>query len=269
MNDVSKFEQISRNMRKSIVRLVHRTRSPHIGSSLSCVEILVALYFKHLNNSPETAVDPDRDRFIMSKGHACPALYAVLAERGFISTGELEMFARNGGTFEQHPSRDIDRGIEVSSGSLGHGLSIGAGMALTAKLEDRPYRTYVLLSDGEMNEGSVWEAAMFSAHHGLHNLTALVDCNKIQALGFTKDIIDMEPVGEKWRSFGWNTREIDGHNVKQIFESLDSPSLEKPNAVILHTIKGKGVSFMENQLLWHYRAPDDEEYKIAIEELSR
>lgn len=267
--DIKHYEFLSKRIRKTILDMIYKTKSPHIGSSFSIVEALVALYFKFLNISPDDTFDPERDRFILSKGHGCPAFYAVLAERGFISREELNGFAVNDGILEQHPSRDLIKGIEVSTGSLGHGLSIGTGMALACKVDKKQYKVYVLLSDGELNEGSVWEAIMFAGHHKLNNLAAFVDYNKIQALGCVRDIIDLEPLGEKWRSFGWCVQEIDGHNFEQIFNSLNSLSSEKPNVIILNTVKGKGVSFMENQLLWHYRAPNDEEYELALKELSQ
>lgn len=185
------YPLLSKKIRKSILDLIYKTKSPHIGPSFSIVEILVALYFKVLNVSPDNASNHNRDRFILSKGHACPALYAVLAERGFISKDDLDGFATNDGILEQHPNIDLDKGIEVSTGSLGHGLSIGTGMALAGKVDKKQYRVYVLLSDGELNEGSVWEAIMFAGHHKLSNLIAFVDYNKIQALGCTRDIIDL------------------------------------------------------------------------------
>ncbi len=266
-DDVLQYEEIAKSVRLSVLNMIHRTGSPHIGPCFSIVEILVALYFKALKASPETTDDPDRDRFILSKGHACPALYAVLSERGFMSRDDLKGFAVNGGTLEQHPAQDLDRGIEISTGSLGHGLSVAAGMALAGRLDNREYKVHVLLSDGELNEGSVWEAAMFAGHHRLDNLVALVDYNRMQALGGTGDILGLEPLGEKWRAFGWYVQEIDGHDFSQIFKALDSLSSEKPNVLILQTVKGRGVSFMENQVLWHYRSPDDEEYEGALKEL--
>ncbi|NOY39806.1 MAG: transketolase [Nitrospirae bacterium] len=266
-DDFLQYEEISKSVRISVLNMIHKTGSPHIGPCFSIVEILVALYFKSLNTSPEAAVDPDRDRFILSKGHACPALYAVLSERGFMSREDLKGFAVNGGTLEQHPARDLSRGIEVSTGSLGHGLSVAAGMALAGRVDSKHYKVYVLLSDGELDEGSVWEAVMFAGHHKLANLTALVDYNRMQALGDTGDILGLEPLGEKWRAFGWHVQEIDGHDFRQIFDALSSLSTEKPNVLILHTVKGKGVSFMENQVLWHYRSPDEEEYEEALKEL--
>ncbi len=263
------FHLLSSRIRQSILNLSHRTKSPHIGSSFSSVEILASLYFKILAISPTDPSNSNRDRFILSKGHACPALYAVLAERGFMSKEDLNGFAVNGGTLEQHPNMDNEKGIEVSTGSLGHGLSIGAGMALAAKRDRQDYRVYVLLGDGELNEGSVWEAAMFASSHHLDNLVAIVDYNKIQALGYTEDIISLEPLTQRWSSFGWATAEIDGHDFGQTFETFDRVpfSAGKPNIIIAHTIKGKGVFFMEDELLWHYRAPDDEEYERALREL--
>ena len=264
------FLALSKKVRKNILKIIHRTKSPHIGSSLSTVEILVSLFFRVLKVSPEDSTNPDRDRFILSKGHACPALYVVLAERGFMCEEDLQGFAVNCGVLEQHPNRDINRGIEVSTGSLGHGLSIGIGMALAAKKDRKNYKIYVLMSDGELNEGSVWEAAMFASHYKLDNLAAIIDCNKIQALGYTKNIINLEPLSQKWSSFGWAVSEIDGHDFSQILEVFEKTpiSVGKPNIIIAHTIKGKGVSFMENKLLWHYRSPNDEEYEMALKELS-
>jgi transketolase len=257
-------------IRRIVLDLVYKTRSPHIGSSFSSVEILQSLYFEVLNVSPGDPFNNSRDRFILSKGHACPALYVVLAEAGFLSDEELKGFAIDGGTLEQHPTRNLKQGIEVSTGSLGHGLSVGIGMAIAAKRDGRDGKVFVLMSDGELNEGSVWEAVMFAAHHRLDNLVVIVDYNKIQALGFTKDVINLEPLSKKWLSFGWAVEEIDGHDCNHITETLMRVPFTngKPNIVIAHTVKGKGVSFMENDLLWHYRTPDKEEYDLALKELS-
>jgi transketolase len=261
---------LSSKIRRVVLNMIHRTGSPHIGSSFSCVEILISLYFRIMRVSRDSSFDNNRDRFILSKGHASPALYAVLAEAGFLSEKELEGFAINGGTLEQHPTMDLKRGIEASTGSLGHGLPMGMGMALAAKRDNRRSRIFILMSDGELNEGSVWEAAMFGAHHKLDNLVAIVDYNKMQALGFTKDIAGLEPLSQKWSTFGWEAKEVDGHDLNNIIETLMGVPFvkNKPSIVIAHTIKGKGVSFMENDLLWHYRAPDNEEYKLAFKELS-
>ncbi|MGA1870325.1 MAG: transketolase [bacterium] len=266
-DDFLYYEKIAHKIRKHILEIIYKTRSPHIGPCFSIVEILVALYFKFLKISSEKPFDVERDRFILSKGHGCPALYAVLFEKGYISKEDIEGFAVNNGVLEQHPSIDLSRGIEVSTGSLGHGLSIGIGMALAGKTDRKNYRIYVLLSDGELNEGSVWEAIMFAGHHKFSNLVACIDYNKIQALGYTKDIIDLEPFSEKWKSFGWTVQEVNGHSFEQIFKALNSLSSKNPNVIILHTVKGKGVSFMENQLLWHYRAPNEKEYDLALREL--
>ncbi len=262
------LEEISKQVRRGILDIVYKTRSPHIGSSLSVVDILVSLYFKFLNNSPESVRDEKRDRFILSKGHAALALYVVLAERGYINKEHLEGFAVNGGTLEQHPNKDLDRGIELSTGSLGHALSVGSGMAMAGKMDRIKYKVYVLLSDGELNEGSVWEAIMFAGHRKLYNLVALVDLNKIQALGYTNNIIDMNPLNEKWKAFGWHVQECNGHDHKEISFMLENLSNDKPNVIILDTVKGKGVSFMEDQLLWHYRSPNDKEYQSALRELN-
>lgn len=254
---------IAKGIRLSVLEIIHKTKSPHIGSSYSIVEILVALYFGAMKIDPANPANPNRDRFILSKGHACATLYAVLAERGFFPHKELEGFAVNDAIFEHHPNKDLLRGIELSTGSLGHGLSVGAGMALAGKIDGCGYRTFVLMSDGETNEGSVWESAMFAGQHKLSNLVAMVDYNKMQALGCTKDIIDLEPFTDKWRAFGWHAQSVDGHDFPAIFGSLDSLSTDKPNVIILNTIKGKGVCYMEERLEWHYRCPGTLESDLA------
>jgi len=268
--EIEEYRKIAREIRKDILDMVYRAKAPHIGSSFSIVEMLVALYFRCLAVSPENAQAENRDIFILSKGHGCPALYAALARRGFFHPQVLERFGINGGTLELHPTRDPAKGIEVSTGSLGHGLSIGAGMALAARRCQSSRRVFCLLSDGETNEGSVWEAAMFSAHHRLDNLISIVDYNKIQALGKTEEVINMEPLAAKWRSFGWETVEIDGHDFGQIVTALENVPFRtgKPGVIIAHTTKGKGISFMENDILWHYRCPDEAEYRRALEELA-
>lgn len=268
VKNTASLEASAKKIRTTVLKMIYETKSPHIGSCFSSIDILVALFTSQLNINCNDIANPDRDRFIMSKGHACAALYATLAEFGFFRHVELEQFAVDDGIFERHVNIDLSRGIEVSAGSLGHGLSIGAGMTLAGRIDKKEYKTYVLMSDGELDEGSIWEAVMFAGHHKLANLVAMIDANQIQALGFTKDIIDLEPLAEKWSAFGWHSQEIDGHNFGEIREALDNLSKEKPNVIILHTVKGKGVSFMENNLLWHYRAPNMEEYKAALEELS-
>ena len=268
--EIREYTAIAREIRKKLLSAVYRSKSSHIGSSLSIVEILVALYFKYLRVSPGKPEDENRDRFILSKGHSCPALYATLACRGFFGHDVLSGFAVNGGTLEQHPNRDTRRGIEVSTGSLGHGLPVGVGMALAAKYDKLDYRVFVLLGDGEMNEGSVWEAMMLASHHNLDNLIAIVDYNKIQALGRTSEVLNLEPLADKWRSFGWSTEEVDGHDLRQIMNALEGIPFErgKPSVIVAHTVKGKGVSFMEDKLLWHYKILDQGEYAQALQELS-
>jgi transketolase len=272
LNDrqIKEYQVIAQGLRRDVLNLVYKAKAPHIGSSFSTIEILVALYDRCLNVSPGNAEDINRDIFILSKGHACPDLYCVLARKGFISQSILDGFGINGGTLEFHPTRNNKMGIEVSAGSLGHGLSIGAGMALAAKHDKTKRRVFVLLGDGELNEGSVWEAAMFSAHHNLDNLVAIIDYNKIQATGRTQDVLNLEPLAAKWHSFGWEAAELDGHDFEQLISSLQIVPFQKgkPGVVVAHTVKGKGVSFMENELLWHYRCPDQAEYARALKELS-
>ena len=261
---------LAKEVRKEVLKMIYRTKSPHIGSCFSIVEILVALYFGVLNVSPNHTNMKKRDRFILSKGHACPALYATLSKKGFIAKEVLNKFAVEGGILEHHPTRNIQLGIEVSTGSLGHGLSIGVGMAIAAKYSNYMNKVFVLLSDGEMNEGSVWEAVMFASHRKLDNLVAVIDYNKMQALGKTEDILNLEPLGKKLNDFGWEVQEIDGHNSRELMQAFKNIPIrsKKPTAIIAHTILGKGVSFMQDKLRWHYDFPDKKEYKQALEELS-
>lgn len=250
--------------------MIYRTKMPHIGSAFSIVEILVALYFKCFSVFPENKKDKNRDIFILSKGHSCSIFYAVLAERGFFKKEILKKFAVNKGLLEGHPTRNLDLGIEVSTGSLGHGLSIGAGIAVAKKFDNLNSRVFVLLSDGEIQEGSIWEAALFAAHHQLDNLIAIIDYNKIQALDRVENIMKLEPLKEKWESFGWATKEIDGHDFNQIIQTIKEVPFQpsKPTAIIAHTKKGKGISFMEDDFLWHSQYPNDEEFKKALKELN-
>jgi len=266
---MDKYKISAKKIRKNILNMVYKAKVPHIGSSFSIVEILTALYFSCLKISPRVSQYKSRDRFILSKGHGCPALYAVLSHRGFLDQDAIRSFCSDGGSLEGHPNRDTKNGIEVSTGSLGHGLSIGVGMAIAEKYDISNNRIFVLMSDGESQSGFVWEAAMFAAQHKLDNLIAIIDYNKIQALGRVKEVIDLEPYKDKWAAFGWGVKEIDGHDFKEIFSALGSlPFIkEKPSVIIAHTVKGKGVSFMEDDLLWHYRCPDDKEYKKALKEL--
>jgi len=256
------------NIRKDVVRMTHLAKSSHIGSMLSIADIIAVLYGKVLNKNVNNPQWPYRDRFILSKGHAGAAVYAVLAELGYFPIKKLNEYCSNGSVFSGHISHDVP-GVELSTGSLGHGLSVGVGMALAAKMDLKKHRVFVLLSDGECDEGSNWEAALFAAHHKLSNLTIIIDYNKIQSLAPVKDTVKLEPFRDKWISFGWNVKEVDGHNHEELIDILDFDILknEKPTCIIAHTIKGKGVSFMENKVLWHYRTPQGEEYEKALEEL--
>lgn len=269
IENLEQYQLLAKKIRKRILEVICRTNSPHIGSCFSSVELLIGLYFNTLNVSPENPFNDKRDRFIMSKGHACAALFAVLTERGFISEEDFYTFATDGGVLEHHPDKDISKGIEMTSGSLGHSLSIGAGLALAAKQDSNDSRVYILMGDGDMNEGSVWEAVMFASQHKLNNLIAVIDYNKMQALGFTRDIINMDPLPDKWSSFGWEVKRINGHDFGEIVEAFASIpfSQTKPSVIIADTLKGSGVSFMENKLLWHYRTPNGAEYQMALKEL--
>ena len=261
---------MARRIRGQVVSMSHRAGTPHLGSSLSCVDILVALYWGALALDPRRVDDPRRDRVILSKGHAAPALYAALAFRGFFDPEILESYNRPGSKLEEHPGAGGVPGVEVATGSLGHGLSLGLGMALAGRLERRPYRVYVVLSDGECNEGSVWEAAMFAPQHRLDNLVAIIDFNKMQCMGRTSDIIDMEPFSAKWEAFGWAVREVDGHNLSEMKDAFSSVPIQsnKPTMFIAHTTLGKGVSFMEDRLAWHYLTMTQEVFEKAIQEVN-
>lgn len=249
--------------------MVSRSKSSHVGSALSIVEILVVMYFKILKIDPHNPQDDDRDRFILSKGHASSALYATLSERGFFPEDFLDKYYMDGGILPGHLDRNTALGIEMSSGSLGHGLSIGAGMAIAAKHDNKKNKIYVLMSDGECDEGSVWEAAMLASHLKLDNLVAIVDYNKIQSFGRVKEVIDLEPFSDKWTSFGWAVKEVDGHDLSDLTDALESLPIEpgKPSIIIAHTVKGKGVSFMEDKLEWHYKSPTPEQYEVALKEI--
>lgn len=260
--------ELAKSIRVHALTMVHKANASHIGSCLSIADILAVLYSKILRIDLSNLAWPERDRFILSKGHAAAILYAVLAEKGFFPKEWLDAYCQDGSKLTGHISHYVP-GVEVSTGSLGHGLPIGCGMALAGKRDGRPYRVFVLLSDGELDEGSTWESILFASHHRLDNLVAIVDYNKIQSFGTVKEVLDLEPLAEKWRAFKWSAREIDGHNCNQIEEALTGVPFEqgKPSVIIAHTIKGKGVSFMENKLEWHYKAPNLEELKQAIKEL--
>lgn len=249
--------------------MLTKAGSGHPGSSLSTVDLLVALFYNKLRHNPQFPKWPDRDRFILSKGHACPSLYATLAEMGYFDIARLDTLRQFGSILQGHPCMKTTPGIEVSGGSLGQGLSVGLGIALAAKLDKKDYRTYVMLGDGEIEEGQVWEAAMAASHYKVDNLCAILDQNGLQIDGFIHEIMSSHPIPDKWRGFGWHVIEIDGHNYDSILAAYDGAEKIKgrPTVIVAKTVKGKGVSFMENQVDWHGKAPSKEEAERALAEL--
>jgi transketolase len=253
--------------RRDLLRSIFHAGAGHTGGSLSCVDILNVLYNRVLRVSPETFGDPHRDRYIQSKGHSVEALYVVLADRGFFPKAALETLCRYQSPFVGHPTRKVP-GIEMNTGALGHGLSISVGLAIAAKLDVAPYRVFTLLGDGELAEGSNWEAAMAAAHYKLDNLTAILDRNTLQITGRTRDVCSNEPVDEKFRAFGWSVRIVDGHDLAELTEVLSGPpSVGRPTCVIANTTKGCGVSFMADVCRWHHGVPSKDEYSAAMAEL--
>jgi len=269
MRDHKGLNEITRSIRKDIVSMIHAAKSGHPGGSLSAVEILTALYFDEMNIDPSNPKMEDRDRFVLSKGHAAPVLYATLANKGYFDKEELNGLRKMGRMLQGHPDMKGIPGVEMSTGSLGQGFSVACGMAMASKLDNAPWRVYALLGDGECQEGIVWEAAMSAAHYKLDNMTAFLDYNGLQIDGNTDDVMSLGSIVDKFKSFGWNVIEIDGHDFDQIFAALDmaKSTVDKPTMIVAKTIKGKGVSFMENQAGWHGNAPSDEHLKIALGEL--
>ncbi|MFQ5508388.1 MAG: transketolase [Leptospirillia bacterium] len=268
--DIPALESTAREIRRDIVKMIGKSASGHPGGSLSIADILTALYFSELNHDPANGDDPERDRFVLSKGHGVPAQYAAMAEAGYFDKSMLDTLRQFGSPLQGHPERGRMPGIEASTGSLGQGISIGIGMALAARMDGKSWRTYVLIGDGEANEGQIWEAAMSAAHFGLGNLLVIMDCNGIQLDGFVKDILDMGDVAEKWRSFGWNTIVIDGHDMGQILDAFAAARkvTDRPSVIVANTVKGKGVSFMENNPGFHGVAPTPDEVETALAELA-
>lgn len=268
--NILKLKKIATQVRRLILNISYRSQVGHIGSGLSIVEILVALYFSILKINPKKPDWEKRDRFILSKGHAASALYSVLALKNFFSKKTLYTYCQNSGVLGIHPEYHIP-GVELSTGSLGHGLPVGVGMALAAKMNKKSYRTFVLLSDAECNEGEVWQTALTANQHKLNNLVAIIDYNKVQALGTTKEILDLEPFSQKWQAFGWNVFEVNGHNITQLLETfsnaLTNKKNQKPTVIIAHTIRGKGISFMEHKIEWHYFTTDKKQYQQALKEI--
>jgi transketolase len=266
---IDELERKANQIRRHVIRMTRAAGSGHPGGSLSSTDIIAALFFKVMNHRPSDPSWEDRDRFVLSKGHAAPAYYAAMAEAGYFPVEELLTLRKLGSRLQGHPSRTRLPGVEMSTGSLGQGLSAANGMGLAAKLDRKTYRIYVVCGDGEMQSGQIWEAAMLGAHYKLDNVTAFLDRNKLQIDGTTEKIMSIEPIADKWKAFGWNVLEIDGHDMRQILDSCDKARecRGRPTMVIAHTVKGKGVSFMENALSFHGKACNDEEMRKALREL--
>jgi transketolase len=258
------FEDIAKQIRRKIINIANSSKSPHVGSALSCVDILTVLYFKKMNLEPWE----ERDIFIMSKGHSAMALYSTLATKGIINEALLAGYYKNNGTLPAHLDKFTAKGIELSTGSLGHGFNMGLGIAYGLKKKNSNRKIYCLIGDGESQEGSIWEGALFAPTLGLDNFTAIIDYNNLQGYGRAREICYFEPIRKKWESFGWAVLEIDGHDFSQIEKALDSNAKNMPKVIIACTKKGKGVSFMEDQLIWHYYIVTDEAKKKALEELA-
>lgn len=260
---------LARKIRRHAVEMTHLGKSSHVGSVMSMTDVIAVLYGSVMRFDPSNPRWDGRDRFILSKGHAGAGVYAALAESGFFSTERLRDHYQDGSIFSGHVSHKEVPGVEFSTGSLGHGLPVACGMAKAALLDGKPHRVFCVLSDGECDEGSNWEAALFAAHHQLRNLVVVIDYNKIQSLASVASTLGLEPFADKWRNFGWDVREVDGHDHGQISTALQASDTGnmKPRCVIAHTTKGKGVSFMENSVLWHYRTPQGDEYARACAEL--
>lgn len=259
--------RLANRIRQSALRMVHQARASHIGSAFSIIDLMAVLYGQVMKIYPENPQDQMRDRFILSKGHACVAVYATLAEVGFISKDELDTYGDDFSWLMNHISHKV-KGVEFSTGALGHGLPFGVGKALAGQAIRAHWRTFVLLSDGEMDEGSNWEALLFAAHHKLTRLTAIIDYNKLQSLDSVSNTLELEPLADKLSAFGCAVKEVDGHDHTQIARALDEIDALKPTAIIAHTTKGKGVSFMENKVEWHYKNPNDEQLASALKELA-
>lgn len=267
--EVDALRLTARKLRGRLVELSHRAKAPHLGSSLSCVDIVTAAYWAVVRIDPLSPLDPARDRFILSKGHAATTLYAALALRGFFDEALLDQFNVDGGPLAEHPGLQCVPGVEAATGSLGHGLPLALGMALAGRIMGLPYRCFALMSDGECEEGSVWEAALFAAAQRLDRVMAIVDYNKWQATGRSNEVMALAPLVDKWRAFGWSAHEIDGHDLPALVAAMNRlpDGSGKPVALIAHTVKGKGVSFMEDDNNWHYRIPTAEQVVAARREL--
>lgn len=269
VNNADELRRIAKKIRYNAVASIANVGSGHVGSSLSCTDIITVLYFNQMNVKPEDPDWPERDRLVLSKGHACPALYCALAYRGFFEPTELMTLRKFQSRLQGHPDTKRTPGIDACAGSLGQGLSIAVGMALSGKLDNRNYTVYAILGDGEIAEGQVWEAAMSAAHYRLDNLIAFVDCNNLQIDGSTQEVMNSAPLYDKWLAFGWNVLEVDGHDIPALIDAIEKlkGSDNKPSVLLCRTIKGKGVSFMENQAKWHGAIPNAVELETALKEL--
>ena len=266
--DKTKLSAIANEIRKGALTAVYSAQSGHPGGSLGIADILAYLYFEEMNVDPKNPKMEDRDRFVLSKGHTSPALYATLAEKGFFPKEDLKTFRHKDSYLQGHPDMKHIPGVDMSTGSLGLGISAACGMALSGKISEKSYRVWAILGDGESQEGQVWEAAMFASHYGLNNLAIFVDCNGLQIDGATADVMNPEPFDEKFRAFGWNVMVIDGHDFDQIDSAVKAAKTsDKPFAIIAKTVKGKGVSYMENKCEWHGSAPKQEQYEIGMQDL--
>lgn len=270
LNSIKNLKIMANDVRKDIIKMLYLAGSGHTGGSLSATDILTTLYFNVMNHDPKNPSWPDRDRFVLSKGHGCPALYAVLARAGYIPMEELKTLRKLNSRLQGHPSKVDLPCLEASTGSLGQGLGMSMGMALGAKLDQKSFRVYCLMGDGEQNEGSVWESAMAAAHYHLDNLVGIIDHNYLQIDGYTKKIMDTDPLGEKYRAFEWHVIKVDGHNFEQLLKAFNDARQvkNKPTLILARTVKGKGVSFMEDKVEWHGKAPDEDETNQALKELA-
>lgn len=266
MKNTEELKTIAAQLRQDVIRMVYLAGSGHPGGSLSSAEIITALYFGGiLNIDPENPQNPNRDRFVLSKGHCCPIVYAALARKGFFDIKELDTLRKYHSILQGHPDMNKTPGIDMTSGSLGNGLSAGLGMALSGRIHHRNYKTYVLMGDGELQEGIIWEAAMAAGHHHVQNLVGIVDCNHLQINGNINDIMTIEPLHDKWKAFGWNVLEADGNNMETMISTLTcAANMAGPTVILADTVKGKGVPFMENNASWHGRVPNDQEYLSAV-----
>ncbi|MGB8707808.1 MAG: transketolase [Dehalococcoidia bacterium] len=267
---IPELEKMAKQLRRDVITMIATAGSGHPGGSLSAADIVTALYFKAMRHDPKNPQWPDRDRFVLSKGHAAPILYAALAECGYFPVEELSTLRKLDSRLQGHTDRTLTPGVEMSAGSLGQGLSYGIGIALAGRLDKRDYHVYVLLGDGECEEGQVWEAAMFAPHHRVDNLTAIIDHNDLQLDGRVCDIMGIEPLADKWRAFNWHVLEINGHDISQVLKALKKAReiTGKPTVIIAHTVKGKGVSFMEGNVDFHGKAPNPQETEQALKELA-